>query len=233
MSRIASMHARTDAAIWWETHGKIWPKDRSRGLITPKQNYLQQKIQDVVNRFLELGLPIRIRGLKPRQKGSTTYFSAIDYHWLRWKSAHACVIGGQYSQTKEIWEMLRTYQNNDTFDWRNTGDINTKEGNWSNGSRLKAETAGDALAGISGTYQVLHATEVARWSKYGVANAGEVLANILKCVPLLPDTVVFLESTAEGASGSFYEGWLQAVDAEDFLSGKVELQPGQFVRVYA
>jgi len=178
-------------------------------------------------------LPIRIIGLKPRQKGSTTYFAALDYHYLRKMSASAVVIGGQYSQTSEIWSMLQTYEQNDRFDWRNTGKIDSKSGNWSNGSRLKPETAQDALAGIAGTYQILHATEVARWSRYGIANAGDVLANILKCVPLLPDTIVILESTAEGASGPFYERWLPAVDAEDFLSGKVELKPGQGVRVFA
>ena len=225
---------RADAGAWWETHGKIWPKDRSRGLITPQQNYLQIKAHDVILRMRALRLPERAIGLKPRQKGSTTWFSAEDYTHIRRTSAHACVIGGQYSQTREIWEMLRTYQANDDFDgWGNTGEINTKEGNWSNGSRLKPETAGDALAGISGTYQVLHATEVARWSRYGVANAGEVLANILKCVPLLPDTLVILESTAEGASGTFYERFLQAIDADDFLTGKVDLQPGQYVRIFA
>lgn len=224
---------KASTGVWFEVMGKIWPKDRSKGLLSPKLNYLQSLVQRVVDKMEADCLPIRIIGLKPRQKGSTTYFAALDYHHLRKKSAHACVIGGQYSQTTELLEMLRTYQNNDAFDWGNTGEINSKSGAWSNGSRLKPETAGDPLAGIAGTYQILHATEVARWARYGVANAGDVLANILKCVPLLPETMVILESTAEGASGPFYERWLPAVDAEDFLSGAVQLQPGQAVRVFA
>lgn len=235
MSEKAILEAaiRSNAGVWFETHGKIWPKDRSQGLMRPLMNYLQNRVQSVVNQMEKDKLPVRIIGLKPRQKGSTTYFSAIDYHRMRKSSVHACVIGGQYSQTSEIWEMLRTYSQNDVFDWGNTGKIDSKSGNWSNGSRLKPETAMDALAGIAGTYQVLHATEVARWARYGVANAGEVLANILKCVPLLPDTMVILESTAEGANGPFYDRWLQAVDADDYMSGKVDVQPGQFIRVFA
>lgn len=224
---------KNDAGAWFEQHGRIWPKDRSAGLITPIENYLQRKAQRVINRMEELGLPIRIIGLKPRQKGSTTFFSAVDYCHLRRQSANACVIGGQYSQTKSIWEMMQTYQNNDTFDWKNTGEINTQEGRWSNGSALRAETAKDVQAGVSGTFQVLHATEVARWSRYGVSNAAGVLTNILKCVPLLPGTMVILESTAEGAAGTFYERWLGAVDAEAFLAGTAECTPGQFVRVFA
>lgn len=214
-------------------YAKIWPKDRLSGLKTPRANYLQNKIQDAVNHFNDLDLPIRIIGLKPRQKGSTTFFSAVDYTGLRRSPSHACVIGGQLSQTKEVIEMLKTYQANDRFNWGNTGEINSVEGRWSNGSRLKFETAGDRLAGVSGTYQYLHGTEVARWAKYGVANASEVLSNILKCVPPLPKTVIILESTAEGSAGDFYTRWLGAIDLDDFLSGKVVPQPGQYVRVFA
>ncbi len=225
---------RENAQAWFESPNcKIWPKDRSGGLITPTSNYLQGNIQEVVTHCEDLGLPVRIIGLKPRQKGSTTFFSAEDYCYIRRAAVHACVIGGQLSQTKEVIEMLKTYQANDKLDWGNTGEINSVEGRWTNGSRLKFETAGDKLAGIAGTYQVLHGTEVARWARYGVANAADVLSNILKCVPLLKGTMIILESTAEGSSGDYYTRWLGAVDAEDFLSGKVTIQPGQYIRVFA
>lgn len=224
---------RSDTGAWFESPNcKIWGKDRATGLMTPRSNYLQSKSQRVIRRFEDLGLPVRILGLKPRQRGSTTYFSATDYCHLRRKAAHACVIGGQLSQTNEVSEMLKTYNSNDKFDWGNTGEINSKEGRWSNGSRLKFETAGDKLAGISSTLQILHGTEVARWAAYGVNNAAEVLANILKCVPVIPDTMIILESTAEGAVGDFYTRWLGAIDAEEFLAGTM-IQPGQYVRVFA
>ena len=85
---------RKDGGAWFETHGRIWPKDRSKGLITPRQNYLQKVVQQVIARFEQLNLPIRIIGLKPRQKGSTTYFAACDYTFMRRKPVSACVIGG-------------------------------------------------------------------------------------------------------------------------------------------
>lgn len=225
--------AKEDAGVWFETFGKIWPKNRADGLLTPTQNFLQKKIQDVVNKFEELGLPIRIMGLKPRQKGSTTYFGAVDYHHMRRKPSSACVIGGQYDQTASLWDMLQTYNTHDKLDWGNEGTINEAAGKWTNGSQLKPETANDSLAGVSNTFQVLHCTEVARWAKYGVRDAATVLTNILKCVPLLPDTLVILESTAEGNSGTFYERFQRAVDAESFLSGAVKIRAGDFVRVFA
>lgn len=224
---------KSSTPAWFETHARIWGKDRSVGLIRPRQNYLQKKIGDVADRMRELNLPVRLIILKPRQKGSTTYAAAETYCSLRRQSASGVVIAGQYSQSSEVHEMLKTYQTNDNFSWGSTGEINSKEGRWTNGSRLKFETAGDVLAGVSGTFQTIHSTEVARWSRFGVANASDVLANILKCCPMLPGTMILLESTAEGAAGAFYERWVTAIDAEDFLSGKSICQPGSYIRCFA
>ena len=225
--------AKADPGVWFEGFGKIWPKDRKRGLVSPRMNYLQRLIAAVVARFEELGLPIRVIGLKPRQKGSTTMFAALDYYYLRKRSSSCCVIGGQYDQTSSLWDMLQTYQENDRCPWGNTGTINEANGKWSHGSQLRKETANDRLAGVSDTFQILHCTEVARWSKYGVSDAATVLTNIKKCVPLLPDTIISEESTAEGNSGSFYENFVSAVDAEDFISGAVKIKPGGVVRLFA
>ncbi len=224
---------RNNTQAWMEHYGKIWSKDRKVGLITPKLNYLQKKIQAVVERFEDLDLPTRIIVLKPRQKGSTTYGCALDYTMLRRSSASAVIIGGQLSQVHEAWGMLQTYAKNDSFDWKSTGEINTRSGAWSNGSKLIQETAGDAHSGIGGTHSVLHAFEVARWGEHGVNNSSEVLTNIMKCVPLLPGTFINLESTAEGQTGAFYDHWISAVDAEDFLSGAVDVKTGGFVRCFA
>ncbi len=225
---------RSHTGAWFESaHAKIYGKNRKAGPIRPKQNYLQHKAQSVIDRLEDLDLPVRIIWLKPRQKGSTTYGCAIGYTKFRRESTSGVIIGGQVSQVDEAWEMYRTYNKNDSFDWGNTGEVNTKAGAWSNGSRLIRETAGDAKAGIGGTHQHLHGFEVARWAELGADNATEVLANIMKCVPLLPSTTILLESTAEGSVGAFYTTWISAVDAEDFLSGAVDVQPGTFIRCFA
>lgn len=225
---------RNSGGAWFESkHCKIYGKDRKKGLTRPTCNYLQKKVQATINRFDELGLPIRIVGLKPRQKGSTTFFSAQVYTFLRRHSASAIVIGGQYSQVSECWDMIKTYAKNDTFDWKNTGEVNSKDGRWSHGSKLHPETAQDIAAGIGGTHQVLHMFEVAKWKSSGAAASSSVMSNILKCVPNLPDSMIILESTAEGQSGSFYDRFAGAVDAEKFISGEVEIQAGSFVRTFS
>lgn len=224
---------RSNSGAWFETHGKIWAKDRTKGLITPKPNYLQQKIQRVIDRFEELCLPVRIIGLKPRARGSTTYFTNVGYTTMRRTSTSAVFIGGQSDQTVGLWNMFKIFHKNDAFDWGNIGEVNEKGANFSNGSRAKKETAKDVQAGIGDTYQLLHATEVARWAQYGVNNAAEVMNNILKAVPLLPGTCIFLESTAENAGGDYYNRWLAATDSDSFLSGEANVNFGSYVRVFA
>lgn len=224
---------RQSTSAWFETSSRIYGKNRAVGVIKPKCNYLQKKTQRVVDMLNELGLPVRIIRLKPRQKGSTTYGCALDYTKLRREPTSAVVIGGQTSQVDEAWAMIQTYNKTDTFDWGNTGEVNAKSGSWSNGSRLIRETAGDAVAGVGGTHQVLHAFEVSKWKEDGAAASSEVLGNILKCVPLQPKTYIDLESTAEGQTGSFYRYWLNAVDDDKFLSGEVTITAGQFVRIFS
>jgi hypothetical protein len=230
---VIKLTLRDNTGAWFETHGRIWPKDRTGGLVKPRQNYLQKKLQQTVDRFEDLELPVRLILLKPRARGSTTYCMALGYTLMRRRSASAIFIGGQSDQTVGLWNMLKVYHQNDTFDWGNTGVVNEKGATFTNSSRAKKETAKDVQAGIGDTYQLLHATEVARWSKFGVANAADVLANLLKAVPLIPGSYIFLESTAEGGTGPFVERWTSAVDAEAFISGEVDIQPGQYVRCFA
>lgn len=224
---------RNSTGAWMETYGKIWARDRTKGLVTPRLNFMQKKIQAVVDKFEELEMPVRLLGLKPRARGSTTMFTALGYTLMRRTSTSAVFIGGQSDQTVGLWNMMKTYHANDAFDWGNRGDVNEKGASWSNGSRAKKETAKDIQAGIGDTYQLLHATEAARWAQFGVANAADVMANILKAVPLLPHTYIFLETTAEYAGGDFYGRWVNAVDADDFLSDNVAIKQGDYCRIFS
>src|SRR4051812_38364207 len=104
-AQLVKMATRSSSAAWFASkHASIYGKDKAAGLIKgPKCNSLQRKIQAVIDRFEDLELPVRIIGLKPRQKGSTTFFTAVTYCFLRRKSANAVIIGGQFSQVEEAW----------------------------------------------------------------------------------------------------------------------------------
>lgn len=73
-------------------------------------------------------------------------------------------------------------------------------------------TFGVALSGRSGTYQYVHISEYAKLSKMFPQRAEEVMSGTLPAVPM--DGFVFIESTAEGASGSYYDTYIDALDAK-------------------
>jgi hypothetical protein len=70
-------------------------------------------------------------------------------------------------------------------------------------SEYRVETADDN-AGRGMTIHNLHCSEVSRWPRDG----GETLASLRAAV--VPDGEIVLESTADGASGIFYEEWQKA-----------------------
>lgn len=71
---------------------------------------------------------------------------------------------------------------------------------------IKVTSAEVAAPGRGGTRQLLHMSETAYW-----ANAGQKAAGVLGSLPKIPGTYAFNESTANGASGWFYDdfwrGW--------------------------
>jgi hypothetical protein len=71
-------------------------------------------------------------------------------------------------------------------------------------SECRVETAADAQAGRGATIHHLHATEVARWPR----DAAATLASLRAAVT--PEGEITLESTANGASGCFYDEWQRA-----------------------
>jgi len=68
---------------------------------------------------------------------------------------------------------------------------------------------GVALSGRSGTYNYIHISEFAKLSKQFPKRAAEVMSGTLPAVPF--DGWVFIESTAEGATGEFYDEYYAAL----------------------
>ena len=209
--------------VWWETFGKI--QDKAGNVVTPVGNYLQEKLSEVWDYCQQERRPFRVLILKPRQKGSSTYSTALLYHYLSSRTANGYIIGGAHDQGSNLMKMTGRYADNDLFFRdRNPVTVLDKSARWNSGSRLLQGTARNPEAGRSGTFQFVLGTEVARWAEEGVSNAAEVLSGLLKCVPsTMPeagDTAVVLESTARGASGDFYDRWNNAIDFDEFKEGK-------------
>lgn len=76
------------------------------------------------------------------------------------------------------------------------------------GSVCRYDSASDPqTVGRGITTQFIHATEIPQWAK-----PDETMQAILATIPDDPDTMVFVETTAKGASGWFYDTWIAAMD---------------------
>ncbi len=72
-------------------------------------------------------------------------------------------------------------------------------------SKIVIETAGNKDAGRSATVHCLHLSELAYWPY-----PEETLISLMQAVPNLPETMVVIESTANGVGGAFYKEWQRA-----------------------
>lgn len=208
---------RWDAAAWFESFTKITKK--SGELARPIANIHQVRLNEAVKIAHEMGKPCRINGLKPRQKGSSTKAVAIGHNRLKAKTARGLIAGGKHFQGKNLFRMLGTYAANDELDPKSC-KVMDMEARYSNGSTMERITLANGDAGRSGTYQFLLITEAAYLADEGVANADVVMDGLVKCVPYEADTIIILESTANGASGYFYENWQAGITLEEFKAGR-------------
>jgi hypothetical protein len=220
---------RISTGLWFELFGAIKPKVGTL-LKFPdlKCNYLQALESEVVEFCLLNQRPCRIIKLKPRQKGSSTFSVVNAYRYCSNMRATGCIIGGAHAQSTNLFRMLKTFADNDRFDAKNPCRVIDRLGRWANGSIMEQLTAANPEAGRSGTYQVVIATELARWAEEGVANAADVLAGLLKCVPNEPLTLIELDSTANGAGNDFHERWQGGITFDELKAGK-----DGFVKLFA
>jgi len=206
---------------WFETWG--WIEGKEVGVLenNPEANWLQLQVGKAVAWCLKNKRKIQLILYKPRQQGCSTITIEILYVLGRCVKMKILVIGGQASQTDNLWKILRYYGDNDKFDWGNSWDLNETRAVCGNGTMWERETAGDPNAGRSGNYHAVIATEVARWPTDGAKNAGDVLNSVLNCVGNGEGTCVVMESTAQGPKGPFPKTWAGAVTLEAAQKGEV------------
>ena len=218
---------------WFEIHGRIVRKQVGvdNANLPPQANWLQRRIGDIISWCREHREPISLIIYKPRQKGCSTITVGISYVMGRQLPLNILIIGGQESQTDNLWRQLRYYQAHDRMAWGNTCEVRDRHAKCSHGTYITRETAGDPEAGRSGTYHIVIATEVARWPTDGRKSGAEVLNSVLNCVPANePETLKILESTANGPTGIFPDTWRAAVEFEDYQKG---IRGNGYIRVFA
>ena len=216
---------------WLNRFGHIRLKNKQLERI--RANPLQKKVGEIIAYMLKHKLPVRILIYKPRQKGSST-MSMACFDWFIKRFGHnGYLVGNELDNCDNLWGILRTYNENDGYDWGVKAEITTKTASYSNGAKAKWATSKNAESGRSATIGAMICTEIARWAEAGegkVRDAGKVFSGLMGGVPKEPNTLVIAESTVRGASGVFYEQWQSARSFEELQAGQYEW--GDFIKVF-
>jgi hypothetical protein len=149
--------------------------------------------------------------------GFSTAIEALTYWWATThKYVSATIAAHEEKAAENIYNMfLRYYENSHAFfkpqkKYFTKEDIlfDTKDGNGLQ-SQILMMTVKTGVGGRSATNQIVHASEVAFWER-----AEETRDGLLQTVSLEPETFIFLESTANGVGGYFYDEWQGAKKGE-------------------
>lgn len=184
-----------------------------QGQIVPLNfNTPQKIIWNKIEPLILSGEPIRVIILKARQEGVSTLIEALIF-WLTYITSNhkACIIGHESKSSSNLFEMFKRFYNYlPAFIKYELKKSNAKILEYSKtGSSMEVLTA-EGREGVarSNTLQIIHATEVAFYP-----DAEAVMTAMLQS--LTDEGHYFEESTANGASGRFYDDWQSAVAGEN------------------
>lgn len=203
--------AQTDPAVWIAWHLQI--KDKQGQIVPLRPNRGQQKLERLVRKQQAAGKPVRIVGLKCRQFGFTTWGMGRGYEkCIREYNTDGLVVAHDADSTDIIFDKVRTFQ--ELYEAAPPTRFNSKKMlDWRPPvrSRLMVQTAGKVEIGRGFTPRFLHLSEFAFWGTHADGN----FLSCMQGVPDGPNTMVFVESTANGYGGAFYELYQEAKNNPD------------------
>jgi len=178
-------------------------------------NPIQQKLDEVVKKQYEAEGKVRVIILKARQQGLSTYTSGrLYFRTSQNRGVKGLVVAHKADSTRTLFDMYqRIHAECPELVKPSTKYSNRKELAFDllQSGIVVATAGGDGIA-RGETINVAHLSEVAFWPK---ATAADNLNALLQAIPNDKGTEVFVESTANGMSGVFYELWMGAVRGEN------------------
>lgn len=181
-------------------------------IVNLKLNEAQRRLLEIVNEQMAREGKVRVVILKARQMGLSTAVGGWMYWWTSQRPAQkAIVVTHHADSTKSLFDMTQRY-------YENTPEILKPKTRYASRRELRfstldsgyaVATAGGEGIGRGDTFTVAHVSELAFWQK---STAKDNLNGLLQCVPNAKNTAIFIESTANGVSGEFYNMWQGAVE---------------------
>ena len=180
----------------------------SRKLIPFELNKGQKRIQEAIDRQRNQGKPIRIMVVKYRQGGYSTQAQANLFHCCRFNSGIYMTVSLDLDSSEHIFSITDRFHHYLPASEKRVLKArasNRKELKFDepHAGRLIIETAGKTAAGHSYTLAGLHLSEVSRWPE----DTDDARAGLLNSIPETPNTIIIVESVANGMAGWFYKEW--------------------------
>lgn len=173
-------------------------------------NQEQEIIVAEVVKCLEEKRPIRLILLKDRQIGVSTIVEALIYWWTAThKNIQSKIVAHDTVTSQKLYKMFQRYYDNSNplfkpvtrYYTRTDISFDNEEGTGLK-SQIDTSSAENTSSGRGDTIHWLHGSEVAVWR-----NGEELVSGLMQAVPLLPNTAIFLESTANGVGDFFHRTW--------------------------
>lgn len=186
-------------------------------LVKLRPNAAQRALVDAVMDDLKHGRPVRYIVLKARQMGLSTIIEALCYWYAAThKYVSAAIVAHDREGSNTIYQIFQRYYDNSDTAFRPATKYYTKndltfDNDKGTGikSQIRTAVAKKEGTGRGQTNRFVHGSEVAFWE-----DSADIVSSLLQTVPLLPDTFIFLESTANGMGGYFYDTWMKAKKGE-------------------
>lgn len=209
-------------ALWCEEC--VCVTDKLTGRVVPfVLNSPQRRVAAIMERQRKQGQPIRLIMLKARQWGGSTLVQ-IYMAWMQlvrhtgWNSLICSHVKDASANIRGMYSLLlRNYpaglkgEKPQEFSFkpfegsRNINCIPARECCVTIASALAANSV------RSGNYHMAHLSEVAFWGEGDKETAEQTIRSIAGSVPLEAETVVVMESTADGEDNYFYDEWDRSV----------------------
>ena len=208
----------------------LFIKTKDQQTVPLKFNTAQAMINKRIRQLRADNKPIRMIILKARQEGVSTLCEGLIFErTARFENTNSLIVAHEPESTDAIFSMsklfydllpfdvkpMRRYDNKKQMVFENP-DEKGRTNNPGLRSRMVIATADKIKIGRGLTIHNFHGSEVAFWK-----NAKALMLSVMQSIPNLPNTSVFLESTANGFGGDG-EYFYQMV--QDSLAGKNEFE---------
>lgn len=206
----------------WYIENCLYIRDKKSRTVPFRLNPPQEKYYAAVKRQRDAGLPVRLIILKARQMGFSTLTGgmmfadcATDFNRL------GLIVAHKDEATRELFGMHKRFLDNlpppvrpqvaasNGYEIVFDKPARSRSKSPGLGSRIKIATAGGSGIGRGSTIQLLHMSEYAFWP----GNPRENYIALMQAVPDDPNTMVVIESTANGYN-DFKTLWDAAVERE-------------------